>query len=262
MFEVSYVAGQTYDIRDHKVPSGCSPFPIERAMFLRSYEDQGKISNVFRHSVIIYKESIIMSIVQSEYRIVKGNRNLIVAFGGMALQFGMIPPFEFLKYLSSNYENCDLVFYIDVDQCWYHKGIRSVTSNIEETVKYLGDLINPYDDVTFIGTSAGGYAAILFGSLCNVNNVVAFIPQTLLTNPIEARFSDLTRVVNNKSKYHLYGDASIRDINHDHHIRHCDNLIGFDNVVVNRLNGCDMRVLRNDGTLKKILDNVVFQTKS
>ena len=47
-------------------------------------------------------------------KIINGNKNLIICVGGMALQFGGIPPFEFLNYLSSNYTNtCDLIFFID-----------------------------------------------------------------------------------------------------------------------------------------------------
>lgn len=35
-----------------------------------------------------------------------------------------------------------------------------------------------------MGVLAGGYTSILFGSLCNVSNVIAFIPRTKLINPI------------------------------------------------------------------------------
>ena len=62
---------------------------------------------------------------ENEYKIIKGNKNLIICFGGSALKFGGIIPFEFLKYLSSTYNNnCDMVFFIDKHQCWYHTGIN------------------------------------------------------------------------------------------------------------------------------------------
>ena len=52
---------------------------------------------------------------KDEYKILNNNKNIIVCFGGMGLQFGQIPPFEFLTYLSSNYTNtCDLYFFIDI----------------------------------------------------------------------------------------------------------------------------------------------------
>jgi len=61
----------------------------------------------------------------------------IVCFGGMALQMGGILPFEFLNYLSLHYTNCDLLFFVDKYQCWYHKGF-------EEYITDLGlDLVSP-----------------------------------------------------------------------------------------------------------------------
>jgi hypothetical protein len=62
---------------------------------------------------------------ENEYKIINGNKNLIICFGGIALQFVGILPFEFLNYLSSTYKNsCDIIFFIDRHQCWYHKGIK------------------------------------------------------------------------------------------------------------------------------------------
>ena len=129
---------------------------------------------------------------KSEHKIINGNKTLIVCFGGMVLKFGGILPFEFLNYLSSIYLHvCDLYFLIDANQCWYHKGIKDITNDIDETVLYLNNIIKngKYEKVIFMGTSAGGYAAILFGSLCNcVNNVISFIPQTIISNPINAKY--------------------------------------------------------------------------
>jgi ABC-type dipeptide/oligopeptide/nickel transport system ATPase subunit len=117
----------------------------------------------------------------NEYKIINGNKNLIICFGGMALQFGGILPFEFLNYLSSIYTNsCDLFFFIDRHQCSYHKGIKDITYNIDETIVYINNIIKNgnYEKVIFMGISAGGYGAILFGSMCNnVNHVISFIPQ-------------------------------------------------------------------------------------
>ena len=64
----------------------------------------------------------------------------------MALAMGGILPFEFLNYLSKIYKkNTDLYFYIDKKKCWYHKGIDGITKNIEETVKYINNIIKKYN---------------------------------------------------------------------------------------------------------------------
>lgn len=198
---------------------------------------------------------------ESEYKIINGNKNLIICFGGMALQFGGILPFEFLKYLSFNYKNsCDLIFYTDKQQRWYHNGLQGITNNIDETVIYLNTLIKNgnYDKIIFMGTSAGGYGAILFGSLCNnINYVISFIPQTILKKPINLNYTNLKTIINENTKYIVYGDINIEDINHSHHISHCENIEHFTNVNIIKNQGCDLKKLRDSGVIKQILDSVL-----
>jgi len=200
----------------------------------------------------------------SVHSIIIGGKRLIICFGGMALQFGGILPFEFLNYLSTIYKNeCDLIFFIDKDQCWYHNGIKDITHNIDGTISYLNNIINDgkYDKVLFMGTSAGGYAAILFGSLCNnVHNVISFIPQTILIDPIDIRYSNLKTIINKTTTYLLYGALIISDISDIHHISHCENVETFANVTVIKHNDCDMKQLRDDGLIKQYIDDIFFHT--
>ena len=198
-----------------------------------------------------------------EHKIINGNKNLVICFGGMALKFGGILPFEFLNYLSSIYsESCDLIFYIDTQQCWYHRGIRGITNNIQDTVAYLNSVVSDakYEKVIFMGTSAGGYGAILFGSLCdNVDNVVAFIPQTIIKDPVDVRYSNLRNVINDSTVYFLYGDKSIEDEADEHHISHCENIGCFPNVDIIKGEGCNMKKLRDEGFIKEKIDSVIYQ---
>ena len=195
---------------------------------------------------------------KDEYKILNNNKNLIICFGGSALQMGLIPPFEFLRYLSSVYTNkCDLYFFIDRKHCWYHKGINNITTNIDETVDYLKNIIKNYEKVIFMGTSAGGYAAILFGSLCNVSNVISFIPQTILNEPINPKYKNLKQVINKNTQYLLYGDINITNINDLHHIRHCNNLQEYKNVNIIRNNNCNLKELRDNGYIKEKIDNII-----
>tara|TARA_R110002074_G_C12230874_1_gene638241 strand:+ start:63 stop:665 length:603 start_codon:yes stop_codon:yes gene_type:complete len=198
---------------------------------------------------------------ESEYKIFNNKNKLIVCFGGLALKMDEILPFEFLNYLSSIYTDCDLLFYIDKNQCWYHKGIHGITNNIHYTILYLDKIIKDgnYEKVIFMGTSAGGYASILFGSLCdNVNNVISFIPQTILNNPINLKYSNLKNIINKNTKYIIYGDTSIQNKNDNHHILHCENIGCFPNVKIIKNNGLHMKQLRDNGSLKKIIDDCVF----
>jgi hypothetical protein len=199
---------------------------------------------------------------ESEYSIINNNDNLIVCFGGISLKMGGILPFEFLNYLSSIYtDNCDSLFYIDKNQCWYHKGIYNITTNIEDTVVYLNKKIanGHYKKVLFMGTSAGGYASILFGSLCdNVHGVIGFIPQTMLHNPINNNYSNLKPIINTKTNYILCGDTSIQDKNNTHHILQCENIDCFSNVQLIKMHGVDLKQLRDNGFIKQLLDGMLI----
>jgi uncharacterized protein YneR len=185
------------------------------------------------------------------------NTSLIISFAGSGDGVGMLNLFEFKNFLKQNYSNYDRHFYIDYDHVWYHKGIKDISTNIDETVKYLQEKINKYSQVIFIGSSAGGYAAILFGSLLKVNIVITFNAQTLLPayrNGIELQkeYRDLKFVINNETQYFIHGDISIKDENDLHHIKHTNNLININNVHITYHDHLDLKEFRNSGLLLQI----------
>lgn len=188
--------------------------------------------------------------------------HLIICFGGMGLKMGTIPPFEFLNYLNSIYNNkVDLVFYIDKEQCWYHKGLKDITKNIKETKRYLKKKIikNKYKKIIFMGISAGGYAAILFGSLLKIYYVICFIPRTILKeNYYDEKYKNLKNFINNETKYIVYGDLSVKNINGNHHISQCENINCFKNVILIKKKYIDMKELRDNGEIKNLIDNILM----
>jgi hypothetical protein len=197
----------------------------------------------------------------SELKIINGSKNLIVCFGGMALQFGGFLPFEFLNYLSSIYNNTfDLLFYIDTDQCWYHKGFKNITNDIDETTSYLNNIIlnGKYEKTLFMGTSAGGYAAILYGSLCNVNFVISFFPQTILENPINPNYANLKNIINKNTEYVLYGNKTNKNKKDLHSIYHCENIECFENVAIIKNVVINMKNLRDSGFIKAMIDGFFY----
>jgi len=104
---------------------------------------------------------------------------LLVSFGGIANQLP-IPVFEFMRSLDKFRVN--KIFVRDFSQNWYTGGIKGVSNNLHDTIKYLEKVIEKYGfkKTIFLGNSAGGYAAMLFGRLLNVEEVHAFSPQTFL----------------------------------------------------------------------------------
>ncbi len=104
---------------------------------------------------------------------------LLVSFGGIKQGIGMAV-YEFYNSLKNI--SCDKVFIKDINQSWYHKGINKEVKNIQLTSELLKSIIlkKAYERVVFIGNSMGGYGAILFGVILNIDCVIAFSPQTFI----------------------------------------------------------------------------------
>ena len=199
----------------------------------------------------------------SSLNILNGNKNLICCFGGMLMKMGGILPFEFVKYLSSVYSTeYDLMFFVDKNQCCYHRGIQPLSNDIDSTVEYLNGCIKDYATVIFMGVSAGGYASILFGSLCRgVTAVISFIPKTKLDNPVNKKYANLKNVINKSTNYILFGDMSITDVNDCHHILQCEMLEDFSNVNVLRYSSINLKILRDTGVIKNAIDSVLLTAR-
>ncbi|GAB5554774.1 MAG: hypothetical protein Sapg2KO_43650 [Saprospiraceae bacterium] len=196
----------------------------------------------------------------------KDKKTLIISFGGLDSVLAGTPPFEFLKTLNTIIPTCDKYFIIDKHQLWYHKGINEMAVDIPTTKDFLAKLIAPYEKVLFIGNSAGAYAAILFGSLLNIDLVLAFVPQTYLYNikkqGFDERYLDLNSYINKSTNYVIYGRNSTTIMEDSlHHISHCENIEKHDNVAVHSLAFLDLKVWRDNGILKKIILDLLKKTK-
>lgn len=115
---------------------------------------------------------------------------LVLAFGGMMSGLGM-PPFEFMKTFSDKSYSC--VFFKDFHQFWYQKGLLGFTNDVYGTRDFIQSIIadvNPRYVIT-LGTSSGGYAAIMFGILLGVNRILAFSPQTKIGQKEYEAFASL-----------------------------------------------------------------------
>jgi len=116
---------------------------------------------------------------------------LAIAFGGLAMRVGMIPPFEFFNIMSSS-APVKKIFVRDHHQAWYHRGVRGVAADIDgvrDALQRTIDELHP-DRVVTLGTSAGGYAALLFGRLLEVSEAHAFSPQTFIDPVLRERYGD------------------------------------------------------------------------
>jgi hypothetical protein len=77
-----------------------------------------------------------------------------------------------------------------------------------------------------------------------------------LQNPINLKYSNLKKFINENTNYILYSDTRVKDINDIHHISHCENIESFTNVKIIK-NNYSVKELRDNGFIKKILDEIL-----
>lgn len=126
--------------------------------------------------------------VVPEERYLRGSADVTLAFGGVGQRL-MLPPAEFLRTLIASGKT-DVIFYKDFSQCWYQRGLLGISEDVPSTVEYIRRTLaeRGYGRAYCLGTSAGGFAAILFGALLGATRILAFAPQTELTKQVFNRF--------------------------------------------------------------------------
>jgi pimeloyl-ACP methyl ester carboxylesterase len=119
----------------------------------------------------------------------RDSSTLLVAFGGMKGMLG-VPTFEFFK--STGGIAVKRLFVRDLRQAWYHHGIPGHGDTIEGVSASLGALLAGHgvERLVVAGNSAGGYAAMLFGTLLQADVVLGFAPQTVIDLEILASMND------------------------------------------------------------------------
>ena len=106
------------------------------------------------------------------------NKKLIVSFASNARPtkdfFQRKASLMQLKFQRNDFD----ILFLRNQQQWYLGGLNGMGKNINHTSAFLKKEFSNYDKVLCIGASAGGYASLLFGSLLNVDVVIAINPQT------------------------------------------------------------------------------------
>ncbi len=96
------------------------------------------------------------------------------------------------------------IFIRDIFKQWYLAGVNKNINTPEKLIEFLKTETEGYKVVT-IGSSAGGYAAILYGSFINTQYTLAFNPQfeiqSLLKRSTEAINPLLFRIKDQRRQY-------------------------------------------------------------
>lgn len=201
---------------------------------------------------------------------------MLIAFGGMNSRMGM-PPFEFFN-LTQDYP-VKKIFLRDLRQSWYQRGLPQIGPNANAVLKYLRAEITQHQlqKIVMTGSSAGGFAALLFGYLLKVDLVLSFAPQTFIDthtcfvlgdNRYRKQILKLYQYPHGQRKYYnlskfFQADHTLKtkfniyfDENYSLDKRHAYTLKNHRNVTLNPYHegGHSMiKILKETGELKQIL---------
>ena len=196
---------------------------------------------------------------------------LIIAFGGISGQIHQ-PLFEFKTFLQNNID-CHFIYLKDTKQAWYQLGvvglgdtITDVSNNLKEIIKNIN-----YSTIITIGSSMGGYAAMLFGSLIGANSILAFGPQTFIC-PNRLRAVGDTRVIGPIDAMHAVVNVMYDDLTKLDYGQGDINIIygnedALDRIHAERIRGARItaysgnhsvvKTLRDNGILIQIIKNII-----
>ena len=106
---------------------------------------------------------------------------LLVSFSGLKRNPNKVPGFSLRGTLAGL--PLKKLFLRDLDKAWFLRGLRGVTRDVDQTVALLRTEIESLRPrcVVFTGYSMGGFAALLYGALCGVDEVHAISPQTFIS---------------------------------------------------------------------------------
>ena len=205
-----------------------------------------------------------------------GARTMLIAFGGMRGALGM-PPFEFLRV--NGRLRTSRIFVRDLAQSWYHRGVPGLGSTIDDAAAGIRTVLEscPPKRLVVTGTSAGGYAALVFGTLLGADVILSIVPQTVVDGELlhamgdhrcdrqlekliadgalDPRWSDLRRDLPGARRRDTRCEVYF-DPDHELDRLHAERLANVPGVQLNHAHGGHGQVARNlrdSGELQRIL---------
>ncbi len=192
----------------------------------------------------------------------KNKKKLLVSFSSRGRK-----NFDLYKTLK-DLDEFDILFLSDEGDGFYNFAIPEFSNNIDDTILSLRKYIEKYEYSIAIGSSMGGYAAVLFGVLCNFDKVVAITPQITLnpkfafTTKKECKYHCLRTVLesNINTEIDIYIGNNVEDIIQTYNLKHCklnfidSYMVSFGHNILAELKDC--------GQLDSFIFDIVHNQKS
>jgi hypothetical protein len=209
--------------------------------------------------------------MESIYENFKGSNTLVVAFQAHENTIFGTSVDEFKGVL--NQLDYDTVKINDINGQYFFNGIDETYDSFEKTLDLLSGYTSGYTKTVFIGNCAGGHAAVLFGTMLNVDkvigfNTVSYLDQESLILNNDGRESEVNFLNQSTQNLNLkpYLDNtsyttqihSIVAQNTNRHVNQSNNISTCSNVNIEMIN-CDIPqvayyLMRKNELVSKIVD--------
>ncbi|PWU24096.1 MAG: hypothetical protein C5B48_07485 [Candidatus Rokuibacteriota bacterium] len=202
------------------------------------------------------------------------SKTMLIAFAAMSPL--MPPPFHLFEATSGL--PVKRIFVRDPQRVWYQHGVPGFGDSIDTVAASLQSILEEHDveRLVTIGSSAGGYAALAFGSLLGAELVISFSPQTVLDRAWlheigdqrwPGHFKNLAALGGPDPRWIDLSDALLREragrttyevhypSPHEHdaqHAKHLDGVPGLELIAYERGAHNFIQGLRNRGELNEI----------
>ena len=107
------------------------------------------------------------------------DNNLVVLFTGIQKKICTTPTQKIEELLNSNGFNT--LCLVDEDNSFYLDKFKAINENVNDYSE-LEEYISKYRKIYFIGSSSGGFGALKYGILLNIDRITVFSPFTNFTN--------------------------------------------------------------------------------
>jgi len=108
----------------------------------------------------------------------RSSRDLVVAFSSYQPSWeGIDGPLSFDFINNAIRGEKDVLLLRDTKNLWYQAGVSGIAGGVEDLADFVSSKARSYDRVNMVGSSMGGFAAILFGALTGAHDVIGIVPQ-------------------------------------------------------------------------------------
>jgi hypothetical protein len=163
----------------------------------------------------------------------------------------------------------------DTNDSFFFQGIDSERNSFQKTLDMLSQYMRNYERTIFMGNCAGGYAAVLFGTMLNVDkvigiNTVTYMDQASLIEAGDGRESQVSFLDQSNEVLNLRNHLSkieyntqiysIVDQNTPRHVKQSQNISEYKNVTIEYVDSpipaIGFHLLRNGELINKIIGKI------